>query len=169
MELLPPPGVLLYAFGLTAREPGDEIRLEVAGLEIADLITYLQHLAPERAANLKAVAPLFADVERLHLSFDLGNDVRPRIGLEGSFPRRPAREPRWREFLDRLVQQGLATPERAAAALAWPGHESDLVRGVSHVKVVAEEGRAQEAKIYLTLVPFSSAASSPANRSVRST
>lgn len=158
---LPPGAMVLYAFALAPR-PGPPLRLELCGLDFPTAVAYLERLALRRARDLASLAPLFPGVERLHLSFDLGDDgLGPRIGLEGSFPRQPAREPRWRSWLERLATAGLAEPARADAALAWPGVASGLVRGLSHGKVVVAEGGEREAKIYLTLVPLEGAVPSP--------
>jgi hypothetical protein len=152
-DALPPGATILYAFALSPR-PGPPLRLELGGLEFPTAVAYLDLLAPRRARDLASLAPLFAGVERLHLSFDLGADgLGPRLGLEGSFPRQPAREPRWRSWLERLAAAGLADRARTEAALGWPGIAPSLVRGLSHVKVVTEKDRGAEAKVYLTLVP----------------
>ncbi len=166
-----PPGAgLLYAFSLLSR-PGEAIRLELFGLEPpGPLLEYLGRVAPEHAAAVAPCAHLAAGAERVHLSFDVGEEILPRIGIEGSFPSRPEREPRWRGFLDRLVEHGLGSAARRDAALAWPGTDTfwtaaerwplseaglrtRCVRGLSHAKVVCGPGLEPEAKIYLTLGP----------------
>ena len=135
--------------------------------------------------------PLFAGVERIHLSFDIGSEILPRTGLEGSFSRLPRREPRWKDLFDRLVDRGLCAPEKRDAALAWPGYDSFwtapegwpvsprlaagfFVRNLSHVKGRLPSRSEPEAKVYLMFGTLdhsgaAGAAISPARRSASST
>lgn len=169
LDALPPPAALLYVFSLRARG-SDAIRLEIFGLEPAGILDYLQQVIPESVPWVEPVVALFAGVERLHLSFDVTDRVLPRIGIEGSFPRQPSREPRWRGLFERLEQQGLCGPEKGDAALAWPGYDTFwtaagrwpvaalgprgvCIRTLSHVKVVCAPNRAPEAKAYLAFGP----------------
>lgn len=187
---IPASGRLLYVFSLLSR-PGDAIRLEIVGVDPTSLGGYLRRVAPQIAEAAETVAPLFAGVERIHLSFDIGAEILPRVGIEGSFPRRPARQPRWRELFDRLVAAGLCAPAERDAILAWSGIDSywtaaerwplaeagiqlRCLRGLSHVKVVCAPDRTPEAKVYLTLGPFdgsgaAASASTSASLSARST
>jgi hypothetical protein len=169
LDALPPPATLLYVFSLRARG-SDAIRLEIFGLEPAGILAYLRGVAPGEVSRVEEVAALFEGVERLHLSFDVGDEVLPRIGIEGSFPRQPPREPRWRGLFDRLVQSGLCAPEKRDAALAWPGYDTFwnaadrwpvaalgsrgvCLRTLSHIKVVCAPDREPEAKVYLVFGP----------------
>jgi hypothetical protein len=187
---LPSPATLLYVFSLRARG-SDAIRLELFGLEPAGMLGYLRSLAPETVPAVREVSSLFAGVERLHLSFDVTDAILPRIGIEGSFPRQPSREPRWEAFFERLVRRGLCSPAKRDAALAWPGYDTFwtaperwpihelgprgfCVRALSHLKAVCRPDREPEAKAYLIFgVPDLSragvTASSAASRSVLST
>ncbi len=152
VETIPPPAYLLYAFSLRSR--GGAFRLEIFGLDPAGIGEYLRRVAP--GAERWVEAGILEGNERIHLSFDLGGEVLPRIGVEGSFPRRPRREPGWAALFDRLAARGLCTPERRAAALAWPGYEPApgggfCLRSLSHLKVVCRPDREPEAKAYLAL------------------
>jgi hypothetical protein len=179
---IPEEGILLYVFGLLSR-PGNPVRMEIYGLDPAGALAYLNRVAPHAVPALAEIAPLFEGIERPHLSFDIGTEILPRVGLEGSFARQ--RDPRWRELFNRLVDRGLCTPEEGEAILAWPGYDTFwtaaadwpleqaggrgfCVRTLSHVKVVAQPGRPPEAKVYL-LVSSLAGASSPARRSAFST
>jgi hypothetical protein len=169
LDALPPPATLLYVFSLRARG-SDAIRLEIFGLEPAGILAYLRDVAPGEVSRVEEIAPLFEGVERLHLSFDVGDEVLPRIGIEGSFPRQPPREPRWRGLFDRLVQSGLCAPGKRDAALAWPGYDTFwnaadrwpvaalgsrgvCLRTLSHIKIVCAPDREPEAKVYLVFGP----------------
>lgn len=172
-EAIPPPARLLYAFSLRSRGR-DAVRLEIFGLEPHAILDYLRAVAPHADPRVEDVAPLFAGVERIHLSFDLApSGILPRIGIEGSFSRLPWREPRWKELLDGVVDKGLCTPGKRTAALSWTGFDTfwtapeawpvdtaglavSCVRSLSHLKVVCDPGRDLEAKVYLMFGPWRS-------------
>lgn len=162
-DAIPSPGYLLYAFSLPSR--GGALRLEIFGLDPAGILDYLKRVAPESVPWAEGPARLFEGVERIHLSLDLGEEIRPRIGIEGSFSSLPRREPRWSELFDRLVSHGICDPEKRDAALAWQGAETFWTapsrwpaevgprgfcfRKLSHVKAVCRPGQEPEAKVYL--------------------
>jgi hypothetical protein len=167
---IPTPGVLLYAFSLRPRGT-DQVRLEILGLDPPAMAGYLETVAPSLVREFGGIAPLFDGVERLHLSLDIGEEISPRFGVEGSFPRLPHHEPRWGELFARLEERGLSDPAKREAVLAWPGHDSFwtaprhwpvaeaggggyCVRSLSHVKVVGQAGRPPEAKAYLLVTPL---------------
>ncbi|HVT18277.1 MAG TPA: hypothetical protein VHQ90_19130 [Thermoanaerobaculia bacterium] len=169
-DAIPASGSLLYVFSLRSRG-SDAVRLEIFGLSPADMLAYLLRVAPQAVASATEVASLFEGVERLHLSLDVADSILPRIGIEGSFPRLPAREPRWKELFERLVEKGLCLSDKCAATLAWPGSDSfwsapaswpvealgtkcHCVRSLSHVKVVCQPDRRPEAKVYLLFGPL---------------
>jgi hypothetical protein len=189
LEALPSSGTLLYVFDLQARG-SDAVRLEVFGLEPGEILGYLQNVIPERVPAVEEILPLFAGVERLHLSFDVTDALLPRIGIEGSFPRQPSREPRWAALFERLVERRLCSPAKRDAALAWTGYDTFwtaperwpvaaigprgvCLRALSHVKVVCAPDREPEAKVYLVFGPpdrsSDGVASSAASRSALST
>jgi hypothetical protein len=164
-EAIPAPAYLLYAFSLLPRG-SDALRLEIFGLDPAGIVSYLKDVAPGAVSWVQDAAGLFDGVERIHLSLDLGEEVLPRIGIEGSFSRLPGREPRWGGLFERLVSRGLCRPEKRDAALAWQGSETFWTaplawpvetvgaggfcfRKLSHVKVVCRPDREPEAKAYL--------------------
>jgi hypothetical protein len=169
LDALLPSASLLYVFSLRARG-SDAVRLEIFGLEPAEMLSYLAGVTPEMVPAVTKAAPLFEGVERLHLSFDVTDAILPRIGIEGSFPRQPSREPRWQALLERLVRSGICSPGKRDAVLAWPGYDTfwtsperwpvaDLgpkgacLRTLSHLKVVCRLDRDLEAKAYLTFGP----------------
>jgi hypothetical protein len=139
-------------------------------MEPASILEYLKAQAPHTVKPVEEIVPLFEGVERIHLSFDIGEEISPRIGIEGSFLRLPHRETRWAELFERLIERGLCSPEKRDAALAWPGYDSFrtardrwpagagsrnvCVRSLSHVKVVSRPEREPEAKVYLLVTPF---------------
>jgi hypothetical protein len=164
-EAIPPEGFLLYAFSLLSR-PGGAVRMELFGLDPDGIAGYLDRIAPSTVERAREAAALLQDAERLHLSFDIVDEVLPRIGVEGSYPWLPRREPAWGTLLDRFVAAGLCAPEKRDALLAWPGYDTFwtapaswpvetmgthgfCVRGLSHLKVVSRPDREMEAKGYL--------------------
>jgi hypothetical protein len=186
LQALPEPATLLYVFDLRARG-SDAVRLEIFGLEPAAMLGYLQDMAPEMVPAVEPVASLFEGVERLHLSFDVADKILPRIGLEGSYPRQPSREPRWSALLESLVDRTLCSPAKRDALLAWPGYDTfwtaplhwpvtelgprgACIRFLSHLKVVCGPNRDPEAKAYLVFgPPDRSSDAASASRSTRST
>lgn len=168
-----PPARPVYLFSLLPRA-GSPVRLEIFGLGLDGIASCLRQVAPASMDRVLAAAELLTGAERLHLSFDLGAEVLPRIGVEGSFPRLPNREPRWAELFDRLVDRGLCAAEKRDAALAWPGYDSFwttperwptgvgsggfCARALSHIKLVSRPDRELEAKAYLLLERLSSKA-----------
>ena len=192
LTALPSSARPLYAFSLRARSsprvPPEKvpIRLEIFGLGPRDLTPYLARLAgsdlaAERTAQVEALMPLVRSVDRDHLSFDLAPGLQPRIGVELSFCRLPAREPGWSVLFDRVLEVVGAEPAVARkvrrAVWAWPGWSSFLtapdtwpaaagagycVRSLSHVKVVTRPARDPQAKVYLLLGPWRRRAGSAA-------
>ncbi len=190
LQALPSPAHLLYVFSLQARR-SDAVRLEIFGLEPAGILGYLQGVAPEIVPAVAEASTIFAGVERLHLSFDVTDEILPRVGIEGSFPRQPPREPRWEALFECLVRRGLCSPGKREAVLAWPGYDTFWTaperwpiaemgprglcfRALSHLKVVCAPDREPEAKAYLVFGPpdrssEGATASSAASRSAFST
>jgi hypothetical protein len=185
LQEIPAPATVLYVFSLLARG-SDAVRLEIFGLDPAGITAYLERVGPGLAPWVSEPAALFAGVQRTHLSLDIGEQILPRIGIEGSFSRLPRREPGWRDLFDRLVASGLCAPEKRDAALAWPGYDNFwtsperwpakpkpapgfCVRRLSHVKVICRPDRKPEAKVYLMFGPLArpgtAGASSTASRS----
>ncbi|MES1240539.1 MAG: hypothetical protein ABUT39_02870 [Acidobacteriota bacterium] len=166
-ESLPSSAYVLYAFSLLSRG-ADTLRLEIFGLSPTTILAYLDRVAPTAVSWVKGPAALFQGVERVHLSLDIGEEILPRIGIEGSFSRLPNWEPGWRKLFGRLIDQGLCRPEERDAALAWRGSDTFWTapaawpveaigpvgfcfRKLSHVKVVCRPDRRLEAKLYLML------------------
>jgi hypothetical protein len=179
LDILPGSAHLLYVFSLRTRG-SDAVRLEVFGMEPSQILEYLRRVAPRTVPEVREITPCFEGVERLHLSLDVGEEIRPRIGIEGSFPRQPRREPRWQELLGRLASRGLCAAEKRTAVLTWPGYDSFwtapaawpiaqrgargyCVRHLSHLKVACDPGGLTEAKAYLAFGPFERPATTAAS------
>lgn len=189
LDALPSSARLLYVFSLRARG-SDAVRLEISGMETPRILDYLREIAPERVPEAARAGSLLEGAKRLHLSFDVMEEILPRIGIAGSFSRQPPRETRWEELFSPLIQEGLCSPDKRDAVLAWPGYDSFwtaperwpvaeigprgfCVRALSHLKIVCYPDREPEAKAYLVFGPLdrsgADAASSAASRSALST
>ena len=64
----------------------------------------------------------------------------------------------WEELLDFLVEKGIVTPKKRDDLLNFPGVDqgySNIVRYITHVKIVYESGKPLKAKAYLGIRRFS--------------
>jgi hypothetical protein len=163
---LRPGANLLYAFSLRARGE-DQVRLEL-GCHPDLAAAYVDTIASEHAERVGRLAHLLRRADQFHLSFDIGQEISSRFGVEGSFARQPSREPGWQDVFDALHNAGLCTAQQRTAVFAWPGADSfwsapgawptaavgaegHLVRSLSHVKLVALPSGEPLAKVYLAL------------------
>lgn len=171
VRLLPEGFRPVYLFSLRARG-SRAIRLDSVGSDLARVPAYLRTVISEEAARqVEALLPLVADADSPHFSFDIGPEgFGTRFGLECSYVSQPRREPRWDRLLQRLVEQGLCTPEQREALLAWPGTETSRSAGglwpldsnqrpvagicarmLSHLKLVFVPNQQVSAKAYLLI------------------
>lgn len=167
LRALPPGGFPTYAASLTTRGE-DTVRLNVA-VPSGHLFEYLEAIG--WSGPLPALRRLLHDTGvppgvpagTVWFDLDVGAEVRPSIKLDYHFP---AGDQRWVHLFERLVASGLATSEKAAAAMAWPGVSSITLPGRRHpcgfrrgltVKLCCAAGpRPLEAKAYLDFAcPFS--------------
>jgi hypothetical protein len=168
----------VFQVGLMLSRGDDAVRLCIQIRSVERIMEYLTVVGwPGDEADLRGVLELLArSVDRVALAIDVGDAVRPKIGLECYFyeNRQPRREPRWGAFLNSLVLQGLCTADKREALLAYPGYVdqnahgvpwpgalqrtsqllggrslSTFVRSLHHVKIVYRPGEPLEAKAYL--------------------
>lgn len=165
---LPPQASPTYVSTLKARGQ-KTLRLDYFGLLPEQMERHLVNLRrPDLARAVREPSRLLSSAELFHLSHDLGSEVLPRLGLEGSFADSGAlpRGSKWRALLERLVDAGLCTAEKRDAVLAWVGYDSSssvpglwpeafrgmggfMIRSLSHVKIVCHPEKPPEAKVYL--------------------
>lgn len=163
-------------FGAMLSRSTKGVRVDVAGINSCYLIDYLVAIGwKDTTDSLQSlISNLSNFVDRIHLSFDVGDTILPRIGLECFLQKQPTNEYRWQLFLNHLVENGLCTPVKQNALLAWPGFSqkafhpeispnnfnwSELLLGykmlsivgrkISHIKIVYEPGIPVESKAYL--------------------
>ena len=156
----------------------DAVRLCIRLRSVERIMEYLTVVGwPGDEADLRGVLePLARSVDRAVLAIDVGDAVRPKIGLECRFDgkRQPRREPRWGALLDSLALNGLCTSDKREALLAYPATSTrprrdmpwpaalrqelatarralaEHVRTIAHhVKIVYRPGEQLEAKAYL--------------------
>ena len=163
--------------GVMLSRPNQAVRVIVSGIPLPQFSDYLLQIGwsepTNQLSNLESTLSDFADEFRL-LSFDVGDTIYPRIGLEFLSEKQPKDESQWQLFLNHLVKTGLCTPAKQEALLAWPGasQKADQLelwppnlaggdfllgskalsvfwRKINHIKIVYQPGNALEAKAYL--------------------
>lgn len=171
VDCLPPEASFLH-IGIMLSRPHQAIRLDVAGLAFDQLLDYLKEIGwIEQTNRLRSlITDLSNFVDHIHLAFDVGDTIFPRIGLECFLKQQPKYEPRWQLFLDYLVEQELCTQAEQKALLCWPGFSqiksnpvnggdylfsnkgiNILGRSISHIKIVEQPNLPLEAKAYLAI------------------
>ncbi len=175
-----PTDATISHLGAMLSRPANAVRVNVKGISPEQLSDYLVQIGWSDPTNTFSTltSTLSEFVDSIILSFDVGDTVLPRIGLECFLNNQPYEEPheepRWQLFLDYLVEAGLCTPAKKNAFLAWPGLSqkssvpdlwpsnisfgdrflgsrafSIFWRRVSHIKLVYQPGVPLEAKGYL--------------------
>ncbi len=97
---------------------------------------------------------------RVRCLLDIADTVLPVVGIEcRADASRDGRAAGWESLLDRLVDEGLCTPDKRGAFLSWTGVFATTLpcdifpcyvfRNISHVKLVFRAGGHPEAKGYL--------------------
>jgi hypothetical protein len=168
----------VFQVGLMLSRGAGAVRLCIRLHSVERIVEYLSGVgwSGDEASLRGVLDPLARSVDRVLLNIDAGETVGAKIGLECYFDRnrQPGREPRWGAFLDSLVLQGVCTPDKREAILAYSGYVdqnapdvpwpeallrtsqllggrslSTFVRSLHHVKIVYQPGRPLEAKAYL--------------------
>lgn len=154
LDALPTDAKIIFIGAMLSRQ-SDAVRLNACGIPPAQLSTYLAHIGWTGSVNEleEVISPLSSFVDNIVLSFDVGDAVFSRIGLECYLTNPPQDEPRWQLFLDHLVTTGLCTPAKSNALLAWLGAEQKAIsifnRFTICIKIVYQPGIPLEAKGYL--------------------
>jgi hypothetical protein len=168
-----PPGAWVSHVGVMLGRASSGARVHVSDVPLATVGRYLADIAwPGDRERAVAAARLLLDHgDRVVLCLDAMEGLLPRIGLECFFDQRHGVDPRWGAVLDRLVDEGLAAPEKTAAILRWPGtltpadvpwpelllarslgQPADMLgvfeRRLSHVKLAFGAGEPATAKAY---------------------
>ncbi|MCA1995340.1 MAG: hypothetical protein LDL41_25330 [Coleofasciculus sp. S288] len=169
----------VFQIGVMLARSSDLVRICIRDISPDQLLEYLTQINwMGSTSELKVyLTQLSRLTDRIDLDIDVGEVIRPKIGLECYFNKQPKFEPRWQSFLDYLVAMDLCLPKKREALLAYPGYtrerskkEADLwpdhllklsrflgskyerifFRRVHHVKVVYQFDKLLEAKAYLS-------------------
>lgn len=172
-----PKSATFIHFGMMLSRDTKAIRVDVSGISPPQLLEYLVQIGWTHNLNtLASIVSIVSDLtDCIILSFDIGDTVLPRIGLECFLQKNPKDEPRWQLFLNYLVEMGLCTPAKQTALLAWPGmfqeksqpdlwtdnlnRDSYLLdrkafsifgKKIGHIKIVYQPDMHLQAKAYLS-------------------
>jgi hypothetical protein len=152
-----PAGAKFTCIGAMLSRQSRNVRLIAKGISPVQLPAYLVEVGwAGSVKELEGIIPqLSAVVDNIDLSFDVGDTIPPRIGLECYVANAGPKEPRWQLFLDSLVSSGLCTPAKRNALLAWPGYDRQgfgvFFTLTAYIKIVCQQGSPLEAKAYLGL------------------
>jgi hypothetical protein len=171
-----PAGAFISHLGAMLSRSVNAVRVNVKGISPDRLSDYLMQIGWSDPTNTFSTltSTISKLVDSILLSFDVGDTVLPRIGLECFLNRQPYENPQWDFLLDYLIAEELCTPEKKNALLNWPGYShrgsspdlwpsnisfgdrflgsraiSLFSRWISHIKVVYRSGNFLEAKAYL--------------------
>jgi len=171
-------GVMLSRFA-------NGVRLYIKKLQPQQIIPYLNSLGwiDETGELATLIKELEDKADRFVIGFDVDVDgIGPKIGIECSFiSNRFNHEIRWRKLLNYLVKKGICLPEKRDALLMYSGIENDehfsggimkpipsasnhiddllssaLIRYISHIKIIYQNGQSLEAKAYPAVRLFNS-------------
>jgi hypothetical protein len=154
-----PEGSSIFQVGVMLSRATAGVRLVLNKIKPAQIIPYLTALGWEE--NDDRLSSLIGELEQYATSIVLHitvgeNGVDPKIGLECSFyPHLYNFESKWPVFFEYLVKTGLCRLEKKNAVLQFPGVKSgdidffsNLVRFISHIKLVYTPQHPVEAKVY---------------------
>jgi hypothetical protein len=153
-SLLPHNAKIIF-IGANPSVRADTLRLIIDRISPCEITRYLLEIgwggvAKELEELIMSLSNL---VDNIVLSFNVGEIVFPRIGLECYFIDSPQMEHRWQLFIDYLVEANLCSPSKGKALLSWMKMEKAGVfeRFTACTKIVYQPNRPLEAKAYLGL------------------
>jgi hypothetical protein len=154
---LPESATFLH-FGIMLSRHNKAIRVDVNGISPPQFLDYLVQIGwIHEIETLTSLVSTVADLtDRIILSFDVGDTLFPRIGLECFLHKNPKDEPRWQLFLDYLVEKDLCAPAKQTALLNIDHHSADrqafsiFGKKISHIKIVCHPDIPLQAKAYLS-------------------
>lgn len=174
-DFLPVGAKITHLATMLSRQ-ANAVRVNIGGIPLSQLSDYLVQVGWSDPTNTFStlVSTLSEFVDYIYLSFDVGDTVLPRIGLECYLHRPPKHEFKWQLFLNYLVEKELCTSAKKDALLSWYGFsqkssvpdlwpinisdcdrlfgsvaKSIFWRRLSHIKLVYQPGIPLEAKAYL--------------------
>lgn len=118
-----PTGVSVTHLGLMMSRPDSPVRINVKGLKPDQVGSYLQQINwPGTLDEVTALySRLVSQVDSVVLCLDVTETVASGLGFECFIKRDVDDVEKWRRFFQGLVDQGLCSPAKRDAFLAWPG------------------------------------------------
>ena len=118
-----PNGATITHLGAMLSRSTKAVRVNIEGIPPEHWLDYLVKIGWKEPRNtlFSLVLTLSEFVDDIVLSFDVGETIHPRIGLECFLQKQSRPDPRWQLFLDYLVERSLCTPAKRNSLLAWPG------------------------------------------------
>lgn len=173
-----PNGAEIFQVGvmLSRQSESSLVRLCVRGIPKSQILEYLLRIGWNNSIDdLKyVVSTLSRFADDILLNFAIGSTVLPKIGFECHFDRKHTYDPKFRLFLDYLVESQLCTLSKRDALLTWTGYsrqnlDRDLspshlvktasflgsrvssicMRRVNHIKITYQPHKPLTAKGYL--------------------
>ncbi len=159
-----------FCIGLMLPRQVPWLRLVFSGIAPAGWQDGLQALGrPVPAACMEYLSQLNLPAgPKLNFNIDVGETLGPKLGIDFFFPDEATaglqrRGTLWKEFLNRLVADGLCSPARREAVLNWPGGshlygddsarwlgaDKIIARHINHIKIDFSEQSLPQAKVYL--------------------
>ena len=130
----------------------DDVRVLIPFKQLETLQCYLEAVNwPGDPYTQSGFHLLPDDADCYLLNLEVGSSIRRRIGIEPYFwnLNRDDTNPRWKLYLDGLLEAGLCAPEEAEALLYFPGQRSnDFCASVSTKLILDKE---LQVKAYLSL------------------
>lgn len=153
-DALPAEAKIAFLGAMLSRQ-SDSLRVIINWIPPEHLSAYLSHIGWTGSVNkLEEIISTISDfVDHIVLSFDVGDTISPRIGLECYFINPHRTEPHWQLFLEYLVRYGMCTPAKRDALFAWSQFNqqelNDFNKFANLIKIVYKPGIPLEAKAYL--------------------
>lgn len=175
IDLLPSEA-FVFQIGVMLSRKSDLIRICLRNITPQEILEYLRKIDWKGSfEQLELLLNQISDLtQRIDLDIDVGENVKSKIGLECYLNRQPKFEPRWKNFLDYLVEKQLCLSEKRDSLLAYPGYirqkdyrdlwpgnllklsqilgteyERIFFTGLHHIKITYQESKILEAKGYL--------------------
>jgi hypothetical protein len=151
-KFLPQDAKIIF-IGANPSVRADTLRLIIDRIPPCEITRYLLEVGWGGVAKdlEELIMSLSNLVDNIVLSFNVGEIVFPRIGLECYFIDPPQMEHRWQLFIDYLVKASLCSPSKGKALLSWLEMEKVGVfqRFTACTKIVYQHNSPLEAKAYL--------------------
>ncbi|WP_242051170.1 hypothetical protein [Nostoc spongiaeforme] len=153
-----PEGAKIICVAAMLSRWSDILRLNVNGLLHHQISHYLVDIGwtgdvDELDEVIKNISPF---IDNIVLSYDMGDRVLPRIGLECYLLGLPQHNKRWYSFYNYLISQGLCSSDKSKAVLAWPefSKQDKSANYTLCTKIVYQPGLPLEAKAYMGFWPY---------------